>query len=108
MASSRLEVATERRAGRRAPLHWPLTIRNGRANAPVLSAITEDLSSHGFSCVLEEPFGPGDRLECVLRFSNPLEAASALRCQAEVIWVKRLGDGRFGIGCRIQDYIVIR
>lgn len=98
----------ERRAGRRCLLHCPLSIRNGRADAPVLSAVTEDLSSHGFSCVLEEPLGEGERLECLLRFSCRPETSSALRCQAEVVWVRRLGDGRFGIGCRIEEYTVIR
>ena len=95
-------VAVERRAARRAALHCPLSIRIDRPDAPLIRAVTQDLSSHGFSCVLDEPFEEGDRFECLVHLSSV-----ALRCQSEVLWVKPLDPDRFVVGCRIVDYKVI-
>jgi len=96
----------DRRAVRRLPLHWHVSLKHA---THVLSSQTENLSSRGFRCIVAEPLAAGDSFACVLRsplrFDLPL--TQALRCEASVIWASALGDGRFGIGCRIDDYAVI-
>ena len=100
----------ERRKHWRVPLRWPLSIRQGRHDTRVLSVVTENLSSRGFCCVVEEPLAAGETLECILtlplRRDPPL--TQALRCEARVVWVRNLGDGRFCTGCRIDDYSIVR
>jgi hypothetical protein len=99
----------ERRVSRRVRLRWPLAILKGQMDARVLSSITENLSSHGFRCVVDEPLAAGDSVACILRFpirpDPPL--SQALHCQAQVVWVIGMDDGRFSIGCRIHDYTVV-
>ena len=99
----------ERRARRRVRLRSPLSILKTQARGRVLCTITENLSSRGFCCILEEPLAVGENLACVLGFSlrfDP-EISQGLCCQAQVVWVKMTDDGRFGIGCRIDDYTVV-
>ena len=102
-------VPSERRVRGRVGLHWPLSILKGQREARVLSTVTENLSSGGFCCVLEEPMAAGECMVCILGL--PLrrdpEKFRALRCQAQVVWVRVMEDGRFGIGCRIDDYTVV-
>jgi hypothetical protein len=75
----------------------------------VFQTVTEDLSSRGFHCVVDEVLTPGERLSCVLSFpfNYDGEISPSLRCEAQVVWVKPTDEGRLGIGCRIDDYTVI-
>jgi PilZ domain-containing protein len=99
----------ERRVRGRIRLRCPLCILMEQGDARVLSTVTENLSSGGFCCVLEEPLAEGERVACLL--SLPLrpdpQRSQALRCQAEVVWVTAMEDGRFHTGCRIDDYTVV-
>jgi hypothetical protein len=99
----------ERRVNRRVQLRWPLSILKGQRDARLLSTVTENLSSRGFCCVVDEPLAAGESVACILRF--PLrpdpQMSQALRCQAQVVWVRGMEDGRFSIGCRIHDYTVV-
>ncbi|HLY17511.1 MAG TPA: PilZ domain-containing protein [Bryobacteraceae bacterium] len=99
----------ERRAGRRLPLHCRLDILKAEPDGRDLSTMTENISSRGFCFVVDELMTPGDRLGCILRFPRRLDprASQALRCAAHVVWVRSLDDGRFGIGCCIDDYTVV-
>jgi hypothetical protein len=103
-----LSVA-ERRVRGRIRLRCPLCILIGQGDARILSTVTENLSSVGFCCVLEEPLSEGEWVECLL--SLPLrpdpQRSQALRCQAQVVWVTITEDGRFQTGCRIDDYTVV-
>jgi len=101
--------ASERRVRGRVGLHWPLSILKGQREARVLCTVTENLSSGGFCCVLEEPVAAGECMVCIigLPLRRDLDKSQALRCQIQVVWVRGMEDGRFGIGCRIDDYIVI-
>lgn len=100
--------AKDRRLRPRIPLRAPLTVRRGRETA-VLSALTENLSSRGFCGTLESPLAPGDLLECVIRLPLRVDApaAQALRCNARVVWVMTLADGRCRAGCAINEYTVV-
>jgi hypothetical protein len=99
----------ERRLGRRVRLRWPLSILKGSQGGHVLSTVTENLSSRGFCCVVDEALAAGESVACILTFpvrpENPV--SQALRCQARVVWVRALENGHFGIGCRIDDYTVV-
>jgi len=101
--------AAERRARSRVRLRWPLSILDGQRDARILSTVTENLSSRGFCCVLEEPLAAGESVACLLKLPpvHDPRISQALRCQAQVIWVRVMDDGRFGIGCRIDDYSVV-
>ncbi|MGA3040549.1 MAG: PilZ domain-containing protein [Bryobacteraceae bacterium] len=94
---------------RRVGLRWPLSIQMGQRDARVLSTVTENLSSQGFCCVVNEPVAAGERVACILQFPMRLDPqiSQALRCQAQVVWVRSMHDGRFSIGCRIRDYTVV-
>jgi hypothetical protein len=99
----------ERRQCRRVQLRWPLSILKGPRDARVLTTVTENLGSRGFCCVVDEPLVAGEGVACILRFPfryDP-QASQTLRCQAQVVWVGAMDDGRFRIGCRIDDYTVV-
>jgi hypothetical protein len=99
----------ERRAGRRVALRCQLSILRGPQDARDRSTTTENLSSHGFCCVVEDALAAGDQFACILRLRRRPDppACRALRCEARVVWVRLLDDGRFGIGCRIEDYNMV-
>jgi hypothetical protein len=101
--------SAERRRRRRVRLRWPLSILKGQPRARVVDTVTEDLSSRGFCCVVDEPLAVGESVACVLGFAprHDPEASHGLRCRAQVIWVRGTDDGRFGMGCRIDDYSVV-
>ena len=98
--------AAERRQSPRVPLRCQLSILADRTAPRRLLTVTENLNSRGFYCVVDEPLAAGDQLVCILRLPNRAHCQScqALRCAVEVVWVQQVGDGRFGIGCRIDDY----
>jgi len=98
----------ERRIHPRVPLHWPISILQKHENAQVLSTVTENLSSQGFCCEVDQPLTAGERLQCVLKLPCRAETlgGQALRCHAQVVWVSPREDGRFGIGCQIHDYTI--
>jgi hypothetical protein len=102
-------TGAERRMGGRVRLRCPLSILKGHPGGRVLSTVTENLSSRGFCCVVDEPLAAGESVACILAFPLRPEAqvSQALRCQARVVWVRVLENGRFGIGCRIDDYTVV-
>jgi hypothetical protein len=100
------QPGAERRVRRRIRLRWPLSIRK---EARVLSTVTENLSSQGFCCVADEPLAAGESVVCILRFPlrHDPQISQALRCQAQVVWVSLMNDGRFSMGCRIEDYTLV-
>ena len=73
---------------------------------------TENLSSRGFYCFLETPLVPGDVVSCDITIPNygaPGQGGSMILCQAEVIRVEAVGaDPRFGVACRILDFMLAR
>ena len=99
----------ERRLHQRVRVRWPLSLLTKHGKNGVLSTVTENLSSQGFFCVVDEALATGERVECILKFPLRIEPGSprSLRCEAEVVWVRLLDGGRFGIGCRIQDYTFV-
>jgi hypothetical protein len=101
--------APERRTRRRVRLSWPLSIVRGPQPERVLSSLTVDLSSGGFSCLLDESLAAGENAVCILGFPcrNDPRTSQALRCEVEVVWVRRTEDGRFVAGCRIDDYTLV-
>jgi hypothetical protein len=98
----------ERRMRRRFQVRWPLSILNGKREAGALSTVTENLSSRGFCCLVDEPLPAGNSLACILTLPLRLDPQifPAFRCEAHVVWVQAMEDGRFSIGCRIEDYSV--
>jgi PilZ domain len=99
----------ERRARPRVRLHWPVSIMQNEGEPRVLSTVTENLSSQGFFCLVDQPLPAGQRVECILKLPQPgaAEGSQVLRCAAQVVWISPQEDGRFGIGCRIQDYTFV-
>ena len=93
----------------RVRLRWPVSILQGQSRARVLSTVTENVSSRGFCCVVDEPLALGESLACILGFQprHDSHLNRGLRCEVQVVWVRVTGDGRFGIGCRIDDYTIM-
>jgi hypothetical protein len=107
LESSSDSVYTERRGRRRVRLRWPVSILKGERE--VLSGVTENLSSRGFSCVVEKPLAEGETVVCILRWTagQAFGICEALRCDGYVVWVRAMADGRYCVGCRIDDYKVV-
>lgn len=97
----------DRRRMQRMPLRWRVLLTRASGKQGVVETETENLSSQGFYCISEEPFGVGERLCCV--FSPPARSfghagpAMLMRCIAEVMRSEPRGVGA-GLGCRINEF----
>jgi len=88
-------------------VHWPLLFhRCGTAEA--VETVTYDLSSDGFYCFASTPFVPGECRVCTLTVptNHPKSGGGVVlvECKVQVMRVQLNDDGRYGIGCRIEDY----
>lgn len=98
----------ERRRRPRATVHWPVHFYQP-GSPETLQAITHNLSSEGFYCLIGGKFVPGETRECTLavpahRPHNGCHVL-ALQCTVRIVRVDMLGgDGTCGVGCRIEDY----
>jgi hypothetical protein len=104
-------MRTERRKLARLNLRLPVLLFRTEFRNPIRTETT-DISSDGFYCTTEEPFGLGDKFNCVIAFpSHSADAARQgllLNCAAEVVRVVvRAEIPGFGIGCRISQYDVL-
>jgi PilZ domain len=103
-----MQRSHELRKHSRVALKWPLQLcRQGESEE--IATQTENLSSHGFYCLTDWPFNPGDLVECIIGLpeeqSGSRCAAPFLRCRARVLRVDpKWGQSRFGIACQIEDY----
>ena len=97
----------ERRKQRRLALCWHI-----RLSSPTRGTIetkSENLSSRGFYCVLEDPLVPGNMLDCILTVpkygATGLGTIGSIECQVEVVRVEARGaETGFGVACRILDF----
>ena len=87
---------------------WGIRLRqiDGQASA---RAETDNLSDNGMYCISDEPFSPGDRLEC--EFFAPGTGSSAaeivFRRRAIVVRLEVRGVERgFGIACEFEERAV--
>lgn len=101
-------ASIERRRRARAQVHWPLSFSRA-GSTDLVRTITQDLSSHGFYCVANAGFVPGETVECTLviptHHPNGGKPALPVRCRVRVVRVEMLGEGGFcGVGCEIEDY----
>src|SRR5258708_5632095 len=74
----------------------------------VVTTETDDLNSGGFYCTSEQPFSPGERLECEILIpvgDMGLHGSSlALHRHAKVVRVELRGlEPGFGIACQFED-----
>ena len=112
--SNRLSMAAakERRKRSRIGVSWAVWLsRSG--DGTVIQSRTKDLSTEGFYCITSERLALGERLQCTIMLPK-YETGSGeehlwLRCFAQVVRVETIApEGGFGVGCRIDDYSVIR
>jgi hypothetical protein len=92
----------ERRRRERLGLCYHLQLRRVDGQLP-LEAETDNISGSGFYCTAQEPFSPGEYLECrliIASHSPPL----VLDRQVRVIRLEIKGlDPGFGIACEFTD-----
>lgn len=104
-----LNSAEDRRRGKRMALRCP--VRLIRKNGMILPTTTENLSSCGFYCHVDGRLTPGEEFDCYIRLpSNHVPASDerlVLACRARVARVVSLGSDRFGVGCQIDDYLIL-
>ena len=101
---------SERRKRVRAKVYWPvLLFRDDVAEA--IESVTRDLSSIGFYCLSPRPFAVDETLVCALKV--PMHARMGgeqmitIECRVRVARTEEMGDNRFGIACRIEDYHLV-
>ena len=99
----------ERRKRVRLPL--ALTIYLSKQGDPhQYESKTRDISSAGFYCLIPVPIAPGESLDCFIMLpagERGLNQSLCLQCTAKVVRVESSGlDGRFGVGCHIEEYHV--
>ena len=103
-------VGDERRRGTRWPLRWQTKLIRG--NGIVLATVTENLSSSGFYCQMGEALIPGEEFDCYIALPPDQAAPSprspvALLCRGRVARVESVAGAGFGMGCEIDDYLLL-
>ena len=88
------ETGVERRACPRVPLQWALSIRRQEREEPVISSITENLSSHGFFCLADRPLAA--RRKCGVCYQASVPARVARLASFVLSSASRLGQSRGG------------
>jgi len=105
-----LPLRWERRRYVRANVHWTVRLVRHPDKAP-LEGVTDNISSRGFYCICDEPFVPGEYLECVILVPTQTRTSSqeylVLRCLVQAMWVQPAAAGRLGVGFYIEDYRVM-
>ena len=97
---------SEQRKTRRLTLHLPVLLDRRDGTLPV-SGYTQNVSSKGFFCVCNEPFGPGERLFAQLSLpSLDRTTATGLRihCEIEVVHTRLNAESGYGLGCEIRRF----
>ena len=101
-----MPAPADRRRRDRVALHWQIRLFRS-FQSPVIETVTEDLSSIGFYCTSQEPFGLGERLQCIIVIpADTLEGFDSqvsLRCHVTVVRVENNAQG-YGLGCHIEYY----
>jgi hypothetical protein len=101
--------ATDRRRRARLKLSWTVLLRV-RTGAQPIEGWTKDISSDGFYCVVPEPLELG--IETSFTIPVPVFDAERRRDtfrldgKARVVRVETLGNGLYGLACRVEDYRV--
>ena len=77
-----------------------------------MASKTKNVSSHGFYCVVQEPFESGERVECTVVIPIPKSGKPDdvlwLKCQARVLRVEAAAAATtFGIAFQIEEYCVV-
>ena len=98
----------DRRDRIRTQVHCPVRfLRSGTMD--VLETTTQNLSSAGFYCLIQNAFVPGESMACTLSLPahqpHSADRMLLLECKVRIIRVEAPdGDGLYGLGCRIEDY----
>jgi hypothetical protein len=106
---SLLSTEKDQRHGRRIALRCPAQLF--RQNGMILPITTENVSNCGFYCRVPERFIPGEEFECFIQLPSADAPASnvalVLACRCRVARVEALSGSSYGIGCHIEDYLIL-
>lgn len=114
MAISSTDIQTkvkndERRRGKRLPLRWEARLM--RRSGGTVRTTTQNLSNCGFYCVTPERLIPGEEFDCYIMLPSSHVAAPhqqvVLLCRGRVVRVEFVSAESYGIGCQIEDYLLI-
>jgi hypothetical protein len=101
----------ERRTRARHAVSWMIYLKRSHGDHPAESR-TNNFTCRGFYCYTREAFVPGESIRCTIvvpTFDSDLpHNVVSLECQATVLRVDALDPHTYGIGCRIDDYTVVR
>ncbi len=102
-------VDDERRRGKRMPLRCEA--RLVRKAGEMFPVATENLSSSGFYCHARERLIPGEEFDCYILLSSDYAPSPnrrlVLACRGRVVRVESLSTDLYGVGCQIDDYLLI-
>jgi hypothetical protein len=102
-------VSNERRRRRRVELRCPVYFVNVNGSR-VVESTTENLTSGGFYCLLNETLTQGECLFCTIVLPDSRDSPNRLtvQCIVEVMRVTAVDSTcLFGVACRIRDYSVL-
>jgi hypothetical protein len=100
----------DRRQGKRLALRCPAQLF--RKNGITLPTTTLNVSNCGFYCCVSELLTPGEEFECFIRLpaaAAPGNGSTALvlACRCRVARVEALSADCYGVGCQIEDYLIV-
>ena len=104
-----VQSSFERRRRKRADLICPLyAVREQDDEQFLVGGRTENLSSHGFYCLLGTEFSVGDRIRCVIAINRlgTNQSEFTIGCVARVLRVEPRSELLFGMACEIDEYWV--
>jgi PilZ domain len=101
------ELDQERRRHKRFDVRCQVVFFPQSSDKPTV-CLTQNMSSHGFYCASPSAFRSGEYLTCLIDIPGPGDLSGrtpfTLQCLVQVVRVQDIGDGSFGIACKIEDY----
>jgi hypothetical protein len=100
----------DRRRQRRLPLRWTAYLYRAAATTPI-EAMTRNVSSDGFYCVVEEPFAIGEVVHSALLIPafDPEQPDRMMTIESEcsVVRVECMGNGSYGVAFHMRTLEVV-
>lgn len=100
----------DRRRQRRLPLRWTAYLYRAGVSEPI-EAMTRNVSSDGFYCVVEEPFAIGETVRSALLVPafdpDAPDRVMTIESECSVVRVECIGTGAYGVAFHMRTLHVV-